>query len=212
MDRVSNGVGDPRTVRPPGQVKSGAGRHTLGSDLDAPGTRAGYEFGPVPAPDPKPLSRPVWWLAAQERARDLDRTAEPQRVLVRLLAQLDAAWPLIREMETLCRTASDDPAGETARVSVIRFLEGDVCALFLRIAAATADLLSTPLHREREAAAQALVQEIDSFGRYLAVLNLAAQHPDVPSLLSNGVRRIGRDLLDWHPEASILAAAAAAGS
>jgi acyl-CoA synthetase (AMP-forming)/AMP-acid ligase II len=56
----------------------------------------------VAEPDPEPLSRPVWWLAARQRASELKVDEEGQRIVALLISHVETAWPWIEELEAFC--------------------------------------------------------------------------------------------------------------
>ena len=108
---------------PPGPVPSaqegpaGSGRHTLGCDPDAAGQHVQAPRHAAPAAsdlEPEALSRPVWWLAAQQRASELTADEEGAKLVARLIAHVETAWAWIGELEALSRvrgalTDGDDP-------------------------------------------------------------------------------------------------------
>jgi hypothetical protein len=189
----------------------GSARHTFGSDPDAAG-RVAIDRGRIPRTegDPAPLElppRPVWWLAAQERAGELIE-GEQRRIVVRLLSHVEEGWTLATELAAVCDHPEQTPQGEVVH-RLLAFLRNEVVDLFTSLALASS--LAVPAlggaHPDPDP------DQIDSvaerFARNVQMVHLAASDPVIPPALRDTLRRVCRDLLDWCPEFSVLALAAA---
>lgn len=206
-DAESGALGAGRPLHP-GPV--GSGRHTLGCDPDTAGQHVpGLPRQPstVGEPDPEPLSRPVWWLAARQRASELKVDEEGQRIVALLISHVETAWPWIEELEAFCRGRCTRMDGDDPQAHFLRFLESDVIDLFHSLAENAANMV--PGCGGSEPEPDGLQGEAGRFNRFLSVLVLAAEAAVIPEDVRTSVRRIGRDLGDWNPEFTVLTAAAA---
>lgn len=204
--------GTPGTARPPQRGPAGSGRHTLGCDPDAADPHVQRPLAHPPSarqPAPEPLTRPVWWLAAQQRALDLGASEEGRKLVGRLVSHVETAWPWIGELEALCQGRRDRMDSDDEQAQLLRFLESDVVDLFRSLAEDAANMVPGPDGWQQEPDPDGLQGEGDRFNRYLVVLTLAAADPVVSEDVRSVIRRIGRDLADWYPEFSVIAGAAA---
>jgi hypothetical protein len=204
--------GAPGAAGPLHPGPAGSGRHTLGCDPDAAGQHVPRLRRQAPSagePDPEPLSRPVWWLAAQQRASELESDEEGRRIVALLISHVETAWPWIEELEALCRGRHGRMEGDDPQAHLLRFVESDVTDLFRSLAEDAANMVPGRTGWEQEPDPDGLQGEADRFNRYLGVLVLAAEAAVIPEDVRTVVRRIGRDLGDWYPEFTVLAGAAA---
>lgn len=191
---------------------AGSGRHTLGCDPDAAGhhVQAPRQSAPVAGePEPEALSRPVWWLAARQRASELAADGEEPGLVARLIAHVEVAWAWIGELEALSRVRGPRMDSDDPRSHFLRFVESDVAVLFRGLAEDAANLVPGRAGSRQEPDPEELQLEAERFIRHLVVLALAASDPVIPEHVRTVVRRVGRDLDDWYPEFAVLAGAAA---
>jgi hypothetical protein len=177
------------------------------ADLRVPRPRPDRPGAREPAPEP--LSRPVWWLAAQQRASELTAGEEGQRLVGLLIAHVETAWPWIEELEALCQGRRERMDSDDEQAHFLRYLKCDVIDLFRSLAEDAANMVPGPDGPwKHEPEPDVFRDRGERFNRYLVVLRLAAAGPGIPDeRVRSALRRIGRDLADWYPEFSVIAGA-----
>jgi hypothetical protein len=161
------------------------------------------------APEELP-ARPIWWLVARERASELG-DGEQKYVLGRLLAHVEAGWAMAAELAGFV----DEPSTYDEEVVplFLAFVKAEVLDPFVRLALASANMAlalgDASGERPFDPDADHIDSEAERFSRNVLVVHLASSDPAVPQALRDTVRRASRNLLDWFPDFSVLAAATA---
>ena len=189
----------------------GSARHTFGSDPDAAGGVA-IVRGRMPRTEDDPAApelppRPVWWLAARERAGEMIE-GEQRRIVTRLLSHVEEGWAMMTELAAVCDHQALAQRGEVLP-RLTAFLRTEVVDLFTSLALASS-LVVPALGEDRPDPDPNQIDSVgERFSRNVLVLRLAASDPIIPQAFRDTLRRVCRDLLDWYPEFSVLALAAA---
>jgi hypothetical protein len=187
-------------------------RHTFGSDPDAVGRVVDTRDQHAPPAQPDELPpRPIWWLAARERASELE--GERGRVISRLLSHVEAAWALTVELSAL---AADPPPmpesslGTERLVGLLAFLRIEVVEVFASMALQSATTVPALGDDTPQISAPEEIESVgERFYRNALILHLAAADTVIPPEVRDLLRRVSRDLLDWYSDYPALAIAAA---
>lgn len=165
-----------------------AGRHTLGSlpEFQEPvdPTLAPALPAIPPLGDLADGSEPLYtiyragWYAARERAQAAE--GEQRQMLVRLLDAVETGWLAVRDLQhwydaNYKRARLTDGYGH-----LLGFISGDLVDVYREVAGGVADLVPGWDGWEREADPDGVLGDVDTFARYMAVLNLAAQSVAAP--------------------------------
>lgn len=188
-------------------------RHTLGSDPDGAGAPAptGDELSPEREASPAELKRPVWWLAAQQRAATWEGSADARKLVARLVDQVDQMWSAVDELEALYSAEPERPAHERdSSANFLNFLKREVVGRFLTLSRLTARMLSRSTETCRDLAR--FEDEEAQFACNLDVVRLAASDPIIPEFVRVVVQRSALRLSDTLPDFSALVGALAAAS
>jgi hypothetical protein len=164
-----------------------AGRHTLGSlpqSLEPP------DSAPVPVVPPIPPlddltdgAEPLYtiyrtgWYAARERAH---AAGEQRRMLVGLLDAVEAGWLAVRDLQHWFDSNGERARQKDAYGHLLAFISGDLVDVYRELAAGVADLVPGWDGWEWEADPDGVFGDVDTFERYMALLNLAAQSAEAP--------------------------------
>jgi hypothetical protein len=187
-----------------------AGRHTLGS---LPQSLEPTDSAPVPVVPPIPPldnltdgAEPFYtiysaaWYAARERAQAAAEGAQ-RRMLVGLLDAVETGWWAVRDLQhwydaNYKRARQTDGYGH-----LLGFISGDLVDVYRELAGGVADLVPGWDGWEWEADPDGVLGDVDTFARYMAVLNLAAQSVAAPepfaamvASVSDRVSRLQREV------------------
>ena len=198
------------------QAAGGSARHTFGSDPDAVGwlsQSSGLQGEAARSPAVETPARPIWWLAARERAGELGE-GERGRVMMRLLAHVEDGWAMVAELAGLTDNYPPPPpeptqAGEVM-ARLLGFVGSDVVELFTRLAFTCSTMVPAPWDTEPEYPSADEIEIVgERFSRNVLMVHLASSDPIVPDVSRETLRRVSGDLLEWFPDFSVLAVAAA---
>lgn len=159
-----------------------------------------------PAPPELP-PRPVWWLAARERAGEMIE-GEQRRIVTRLLSHVEEGWEMATELAAVCDHPAPAQRGEVLP-RLMAFLRTEVVDLFTSLALASSLAVPALGEARRDPDPDQIDSVGERFSRNVLVLHLAASDPVLPQSLRDTLRRVCHDLLDWYPEFAVLALAAA---
>lgn len=197
------------------RAAGGRARHTFGSDPDAVGwvSKPTEQRGVnATAPAVEMPARPIWWLAARERAADELVQGEQGRVVTRLLAHVEQAWDLATELAGI---ADDYPpprepttVGEIM-VRLLGFVRFDVVELFTRLAFTCSTMVPAQWDTHPEYPSPDEIESMgERFSRNVLMVRLASSDPLIPEVPRERLRRLSGDLLEWFPDFTALAVAA----
>lgn len=194
-----------RTLHAPPQGMSA--RHTLGSDPDSADVPLrGKSEHPNVAVAVRDLPRPVWWLAAVDRARHLNDDGARSPLVQRLISHVELGWPLICALQAVCSRYRKGALPEALR-EVLRFADHEVIGLFFRLALRASELVACGDYRPDAVTLHHTQEESERLARYLVVLTLATAHPAMPEPERTEVLTLLRDLSDWLPDYDAVAGA-----
>lgn len=198
----------PRRESPP------AGRHTLGS---LPESQEPLDPMVAPAlPAIPPLenltdgAEPLYtiysaeWYAARERAHAAG--GGQRRMLVGLLDTVETGWWAVRDLQhwydgNYKRARRMDGYGH-----LLGFISGDLVDVYRELAGGVADLVPGWDGWEREADPDGVLGDVDTFARYMAVLNLAAQSVAAPEPFAALVASVAERVAGLRPDVSAVVA------
>jgi hypothetical protein len=189
-------------MRGRGRERGVAGRHTLGRFPESQEPLAPATLPALPAIPPldnltdgaEPsctIYGPAWY-AARERA--LSAEAGTRRLLVDLLDVVETGWWAVRDLQhwfdgNRARAVQKDAYGH-----LLAFVAGDLVDVYRDMAGGVADLVPGWEGWEREADPDGVLGDVDTFERYLALLNLAAQAAEAPEpfavLVASAAQRV----------------------
>lgn len=168
--------------------RSVAGRHTLGSPPEA---QEPVGSAPVLAlPSIPPLdnltdgAEPLYtiynpaWYAARERAQAAELAQ--RSMLVDLLDAVEAGWSAVRDLQHWYDTNYKRARQTDGYAHLLGFISGDLVDVYRELAGGVADLVPGWDGWEREADPDGVLGDVETFARYMAVLNLAAQSVAAP--------------------------------
>lgn len=172
----------PRREFPP------AGRHTLGSQPESqepvdPTFAAALPVLPpldnlTDGSDPLYTIHSAAWYAARERAHAAE--AGQRRMLVGMLDAVETGWWAVRDMQHWYDAHYKRARRTDGYAHLLGFISGDLVDVYRDLAVGVADLVPGWDGWEREADPDGVLGDVDTFARYMAVLNLAAQSVAAP--------------------------------
>ena len=191
-----------------------SGRHTLGSP---PESQEPLEPTPVLAlpsiPPPDNLTdgaEPAYtiysaaWYAARERAQAAE--GEQQRLLMGLLDAVETGWWAMRDLQHWY-DANHKRARQTDGYGhLLAFISGDLVDVYRELSGGVADLVPGWDGWEREADPDGVLGDVDTFARYMAVLNLAALSVAAPEPFAVLVASVAERVAGLPPEVSAIVA------
>ena len=125
--------------------------------------------------------------------------------MIRLLSHMEEGWTLAIELATVC----DAPAQSEVVRRLMAFLRNEVVDLFTSLALASSQAVPAFGDAHPDPNPDQIDREGERFTRNVLLIYLAASDPVIPPALRDTLRRACRDFLDWCPEFSVLALAAA---
>jgi hypothetical protein len=151
---------------------------------------------------PSELVRPVWWVAAQERAGAWNEgDPRTRKVAQRAVAQVDQMWSVVDEVE---RFAREESPQEKAPVQRFReFLDREIVGVFVELVRH----VSLALTGAEGWRLTDFDECVERFSRYLDLARLAASDALIPPVARTIVQRANPILSDSLPDLAALVGA-----
>jgi hypothetical protein len=168
--------------------RSITGRHTLGSLPESQEPLDLATVPPLPAlPPPGDLTdgaEPLYtiyvkgWYAARERAKAAE--GPQRRLLLDLLDAVESGWLAVRDLQQWFESDHARAWQKDAYGHLLAFIGGDLVDVYRDLAGGVVDLVPGWEGWANEADPDGVLGDVDTFERYLALLNLAARVAEVP--------------------------------
>lgn len=184
--------------------RTAPGRHTLGNLPESQEPVDPATVPPVPAlPPPDDLTdgaEPLYtiyvkgWYAARERARAAE--GPQRRLLLDLLDVVESGWLAVRDLQHWFEVESNHARAreKDAYGHLLTFVAGDLVDVYRDLGGGVADLVPGWDGWEREADPDGVLGDVDTFERYLTLLNLAARGAEVPERFATLVASVAERL------------------
>lgn len=155
----------------------------------------------IPQPSLEPahsIFRPRWHEA---RARLSLLKSHEREIFFRLLAHVERGWSDgVGELQAIYERHSHLEADDTPTADFLAFIEGDVVDVYLTMASDAADLVPGWPGWMESADPGDMDGEAFLFARYVGVLRLAAQSPELEPEVVAGVETACSALAGWYDE------------
>jgi hypothetical protein len=191
-----------------------AGRHTLGSLPESQEPRDLATVPPLPALPPlenlTDSAEPIYticgkaWYAARERAH---AEGEQRRILVRLLDVMEAGWLAVRDLQHWFENNQERALQKDAYGHLLSFVAGDLVDVYRDLAGGVADLVPGWEGWESEADPDGVLADVDTFERYLTILNLAVRAAPAPEAFPALVASVENRVTGLSQEVTVLVSA-----
>jgi hypothetical protein len=199
----------------PESRRAGTRRHTLGSMPEAqePLHPAIMPVKPALAPlhnltdgaEPVHTIYGAGWYAARQRAHAA--TANGAAELVRLLDLVESGWHVLRDLQHWYESNVPRADAGDAYAQLLAFVDGDLVDVFREVAGGAAALVPGWTGWAVEADPDAVVGDVETFVRYLALVDLAVQAAPVPEPFAAQVASVAQRFTGWGTEVSALVVA-----